>query len=419
VCVCAAIIMAVPSFAATETAAENRDENGKIVRGPYVMNGFGANWFVGAGGGINIFMNGVNGFSTKGSKAGAANVYFGKWFTPDFGVRLGYLGWQGHMEGNSTVENEDGEQVAMGQENFKFWYIHGDVMWNITNTIWGYKESRFWNAIPYVHFGAMRIYDHTIDNYDGRVNHHDNEIAFGVGLYNTLRFTKRFFGTIDIRETMLPSRYHTVDLGGVTSDLSILAGVGVYLGKVGWDRADKADNDAQAALAEAAAALAAAQAAAAALQDENKALQDEKDQLVDDKDQLAKDYEKLKNAPAIVIENTDTVYVKMALGIAPLTLFFEKNSAILSQTELKHLAYYVENVVEKDPDRVFYFTGTADSSTGTDSINSRLCKLRVENTIKVLSEKYGIDKDRLQFRGIRIADQSSDPRLNRTVMIEH
>ena len=32
----------------------NRDENGKIVRGPYLTNRFCDNWFMGVGGGINI-----------------------------------------------------------------------------------------------------------------------------------------------------------------------------------------------------------------------------------------------------------------------------------------------------------------------------------------------------------------------------
>lgn len=411
-CVCAALVLAVPSFAAVKTG-ENRDENGKIVRGPYLYNGFGSNWFISAAGGINIFMNSVNDFSGRGSRAGAAEFNVGKWVSPDFGLRLGYQGWQGHMQGKDN---------GSGRETFGFWYVHGDVMWHMSNTIGGYKESRFWNVVPYAHCGAMRLYNHEIEDYPGRVNKYDNEIAFGCGLYNTLRFTKRFFGTLDVRETMLPSRFHTIDLGGVTSNLSVTAGLGVYLGKMGWERG-VSEEDSKAALAEAAAALAAAQAAAQAekdaLNEQNRALADEKAKLADELDKLAQDYEKLKNAPAVVVENTDTVYVKFALGIAPITLFFEKNSATLSATELKHLAYYVETVMEKDPDRVFYLTGTADSSTGSAAINTKLSKLRVENTIKVLHDKYKISRDRLKFKDIIIGDENSDPRLNRTVKIEH
>ena len=44
------------AFAPAAMAQENgnRDENGKIVRGPYLTNKFGDNWFIGVAGGVNI-----------------------------------------------------------------------------------------------------------------------------------------------------------------------------------------------------------------------------------------------------------------------------------------------------------------------------------------------------------------------------
>ena len=56
----AAALIAVSLTASPVTNAQengNRDENGQIVRGPYETNRFGDNWFIGAGGGINIFLN--------------------------------------------------------------------------------------------------------------------------------------------------------------------------------------------------------------------------------------------------------------------------------------------------------------------------------------------------------------------------
>ena len=41
----------------------NRDEDGKIVRGPYETNRFGDNWFVGVGGGINMYLE--DGYKVK------------------------------------------------------------------------------------------------------------------------------------------------------------------------------------------------------------------------------------------------------------------------------------------------------------------------------------------------------------------
>ena len=135
-------------------------------------------------------------------------------------------------------------------------------MWNFTNTVWGYKEKRFWNVAPYLHVGGLRIYDVSDPTMDApgkpenNVHTYDNEIGFGVGLFNTLRLTKRLHATIDVRELMFSGRYHNWEGGGIASDLSVSAGLMVNLGKVGWDRGvAKDDNN------EALAALAAAQAA--------------------------------------------------------------------------------------------------------------------------------------------------------------
>ena len=65
-------IIAAPSAFAQEDG--NRDENGKIVRGPYLTNQFGDNWFVGVGGGINIFKDG----GYKAALGGALDVNAGK-----------------------------------------------------------------------------------------------------------------------------------------------------------------------------------------------------------------------------------------------------------------------------------------------------------------------------------------------------
>ena len=77
----AAALAAVLMTAATNINAQengNRDEYGNIVRGPYETNRFGDNWFIGAGGGINIFIN--EGFDVKIGPSIDAGI--GKWFTP-------------------------------------------------------------------------------------------------------------------------------------------------------------------------------------------------------------------------------------------------------------------------------------------------------------------------------------------------
>ena len=82
----AVALTASPAAFAQENG--NRDEEGKVVRGPYETNRFVDNWFIGAGGGVNLFMN--EGYKNKVGPS--LDVSAGKWFTPTIGMRVGYSG---------------------------------------------------------------------------------------------------------------------------------------------------------------------------------------------------------------------------------------------------------------------------------------------------------------------------------------
>ena len=69
-------LMTISAFA----QESNRDEDGNIVKGPYVTNAAGDNWFISIGGGANFTMARETKFSFGGP---AININIAKWFTPD------------------------------------------------------------------------------------------------------------------------------------------------------------------------------------------------------------------------------------------------------------------------------------------------------------------------------------------------
>ena len=219
----AAALIAVSLTASPTVNAQengNRDENGKIVRGPYETNRFGDNWFIGAGGGINIFLN--EGYDIRISPSIDAN--FGKWFTPSIGMRLGYQGFQsGAWSDNATVLGPTLDtDKNMYLEKFGYMYFHGDFLWNISNAFSGYKETRFWNFVPYMHAGYFRAYG--LDD----IEFADNELAAGAGLLHNLRLTDRLDMVIDMRATVVNGRVH--GSSGVALLPSVTAGLAVDLG---------------------------------------------------------------------------------------------------------------------------------------------------------------------------------------------
>ena len=150
----AAVMAASPVLNAQENG--NRDANGKIVRGPYETNRFGDNWFIGVGGGINIYWN--EGY--KVAVAPSIDANFGKWITPSVGMRMGYQGISTKVWANepTVLGPELDADKGMYAQKFGYMYFHGDLLWNISNAFSGYKETRFWDFIPYAHAGYYRSY---------------------------------------------------------------------------------------------------------------------------------------------------------------------------------------------------------------------------------------------------------------------
>ena len=121
---------------------ENRDVQGRIVRGPYETNRFFDNIFVGVAGGVNLYF-GENDSEGKFGKrlAPALDIHAGKWFTPSIGARVGYAGLQakGWTTANSIYAK--GADGNLFKEKFGVMYLHADAMWNLSNALNGYRED--------------------------------------------------------------------------------------------------------------------------------------------------------------------------------------------------------------------------------------------------------------------------------------
>ena len=383
-------MIAAPAVNAQEDG--NRDENGKVVRGPYLTNKFGDNWFVSAAGGVNLLVD--KGFEV--APAFALDVNVGKWVTPSVGVRLGYAGVKGAAWSNDPtwLGAELDYDKCMYKQNFCSTYIHGDVMWNVSNAWGGYKETRFWNFIPYAHAGVLR--------FGVKGNGGDEEFAAGVGLLNNLRLTNRLDLTLDLRATVANARIH----GGqrLATLFTPTLGLSVDLGKYNWVRAanwhNPADVDAISAAEASAAALAAANAALAAdkkgLQDENAALTAKNKALADENAKLAENQG---------LEN-----------IEPAAFFFEIGQTKLSVKELEHLDYFMNNVLPYvKGKKATILTGSADKGTGTTKRNQQLCEKRAQYLKSVLAEKYGVDTG--DYKIDTTISAEGNPELQRAAII--
>ena len=379
----AAMLMAAPvSVNAQENG--NRDEFGNIVRGPYQTNQFSDNWFIGIGGGINVLLN--EGYEAKIGPS--LDVNFGKWFTPSVGMRAGYQG----LNFNSV---KDGNS-----DRFGYMYFHGDFLWNASNAISGYKETRFWNLVPYVHTGFFRSYG------AGSSEFSDNEFALGAGLLHNLRLTDRLDVIIDMRATVVNGSIHGSSGAAVLP--SVTAGLAFDLGWPNFVRtssilgAVEADYAERGAILEAA--IVALEAANAALEVENLSLKKRNSDLGKTVQQVIREE---AEAEAEVIQ------------MQPITVYFGIGQAVLDKLELEHLDFYARNIIEKvnaDPSVSIVIMGSADSNTGTAARNRHLSEARGKYIVSLLSEKYGIDETRVVLRS-EVVKAKDNPEMDRAVII--
>ena len=183
-------------------------------KGVLVTSPWNGNWFVSLQGGASAFI---------GKPIGCADLFdrikptisgsFGKWFTPQIGVRIGYAGWQ----------FKDCQLVTQDYHHF-----HSDLMWNVLGGRYSKGDNPRWGIVPYLGLGVM---NNPQNGY--------NPFAISYGVQGQYRFCKRLTALLEIGNV---STFQSFDGYGKSNRfgdnmLSVSAGLSFTIGKVGWKSA--------------------------------------------------------------------------------------------------------------------------------------------------------------------------------------
>ena len=378
------------SFNAYAQEDNNRGESGEVVRGPYVTNGAFDNMFISLGAGVNSVLEKGYGLGKMGL---ATDVNLGKWFSPTIGVRAGWHGLK-----NTSKSGE--------LNKAPFHYIHGDVLWNASNTISGYKETRFWNFIPYVSGGVSLIKHHNI------TKEWDQEFNAGIGLLNSIRLGDRVNLNLDLG--MLAARAYAYKLNGYRYNWAgfptATLGLQFNLGRTGFDRLSS--------VMPVIVPLPFTEAQYNALKDKVAALEREnaelKNKVANLENQLAP-FKNLVDGQTYLFKNGRFTAVEAKVA-SPATVYFDLGSAKISEREKAHLEFFANNVVEAGTKLLL--TGSADKQTGNARINQKLSEQRVD-AVKALLGKFGANTDNIETVAKGDTDNKFDtPAKNRCVVIE-
>ena len=307
--------------------------------------------------------------------------------SPTVGARIGYKGLK------NSFELKDNQVLKAGvKDEFNQHLFHADFLWNLSNSFSGYKETRFWDIIPYAQFVGLANFKNVEDK-------NNFEYAAGAGILNDFRLGNHVDLYLDLACDL--ARREALGIPGdkiYTFLPSLTAGLIFNLGRTNFDR-HTSITPVVVPLPFTTEQYNALKDRVAELERENAALKDE--------------INALKNA------KPDTVYVGKESEVEPVSrTFFDLNSSKISAREKAHLDYFASQVIA-NTDKNYTIKGYADSATGSSATNDRISQARADAVKDYLVKNCGVDASRLNAVGQGGTDQFSKPiSNNRTVVIE-
>ena len=349
---------------------------------------FKANWFIGIDGGAQIYFGEHDKQCKFGDRlAPALNIYVGKWFTPTVGARIGYsgIGQKGAtQEGihglDEDVPGKGGHGYWLKKQEFSFWNIHADAMFNLANAVCGYKpEGHCWTLTFFAGPGWAHVYSEKPIT---------NEITLNGGFINAFRLCDALDLNVNVMG-MLVNEGFDGETGGCLGEGNLSATVGLtYKFKPrGWQRSkivkvvETSDiSSYQIALAE----------------------------LKAERERLEAELAALKAKPE-VIETTNTIaspyYVRFELGKSELSKEARVNLSLLAE-------------ILKTTGAKFTVSGYADAATGNKKINEKLSQDRAQAVYDCLTKEFSVPASQLEIDYKGGVDNMfyDDPSLSRAVI---
>ena len=324
-------------------------------------NSFWSNWFIQVGADWNAYYSneehgqGLSHSPFKGFRAVPGfSVAVGKWFTPGLGLRTKFQGVWGRQVYDDVKHTRH------------IWTLNENVLFNLSNMLYGYNPERVWNFVPFLGGGINR-------------NCSDNNYAMNLsfGILNTFRVSNKVGINFELGWNYAEEDFDGISAGkgsrvweGKDNRLYAEVGLTFNLGKATWEKTP--DVDAIKALS---------QSQIDAL---NAQLNDANSENARLKNLLA---EKKNEAPASVKNYSN----------APMSVFFNINKAkVASRKDLVNVKGLADYAKENNVNLVV--TGYADSATGSAAYNQKLSERRAETVANELV-KMGVSRDQITTEG--------------------
>jgi len=381
-------------------AQETQENQLPGYRTAFVRNKAGDNWFINLSAGGQLY----NGFDKVGNVkltdrvALLPAVAIGKWFSPYWGARLKAQGWDAHGFNDA---------VPTWMQHIKYYNVHLDAMWNLSN-YWGkYSPTKLFNFTPYVGLGFAHRFALTGTEAaknaapaallrSGRAGldftRESNALSVNPGLQFGFRLSNRVNLDFDLGATILGDYFERVRFRPDNDViLHAMGGFTFKLGKTTFDVVEPMNN---------------------ALIDE---LNGKINALRNENDQLRKRPVSCPQCPppAAPAQVEKTVN---AINYVPNVVFFRINSAQVDANQ--QINIYNTAKFMKDTSSKITVIGYADKATGSSKYNLALSEKRAKAVAKELTTKYNIPSNNItvEWKGSDVQPYSQNE-WNRVVIM--
>lgn len=372
------------------------------------QNTVSSNWFVSGGATYNMFytsqekgLDNRPGLFDGSRSTMGLSVAVGKWISPNFGLRTKFTG----IWGRYVTPDATGSLNNKSNNSYKYWGVQEQLLFNVSNLLLGYNDSRLYDFIPYVGFGMTR-------NMTGN----DNAHGWTAGLYNTFKINRRLAVYLDLGLNISDDRIFDAaqtnhrDYGttftGLDRNFTLEVGVTYHIGRTGWQK-DACRHQCQTLSQQDFDAL-------------NERLQDaeaSKAETLAEKDaQIAQLQQALADCQAANAANAakPTDAQSSAAFLYP-TVLFPVNQSTVSPSQYPALET-IANYMRQHPDVKLLVKGYA-SPEGNAARNKKLSVARAKAVRQALIDRYQIAADRLTADGFgATADLFDKPENNRVVI---
>ncbi|MDR2233039.1 MAG: OmpA family protein [Tannerella sp.] len=390
-------------------------------------------WFAGINGGANLFFaDHARQLSMRYRISGGADIYFGKWWGPVFGSRLG-ASWQnlrGATKYSLTGRNGAGvKQISYShaittfpsetknplpvdieifgnhglfREQFDTYHIHFDMMFDASNFFAGVNEDRIVSAIPYVGIGALMTYDRP----------KANTWTVNAGLMTTFKILKNVDLILDIHGTAFEEKFKNPqrdfnitepDANGNWNRLNLDNGTHPYDGILSVNlglqfRFGDTNRQPQRVV--------------------NYQPQPEYTYVPSQETQTQIRTQTPPPPPPPIIETQTEVITEWRDVATDVLILFRPGESTLTRDARVQLSFLAK-LMHKYPESSYTITGYPDSATGSRSVNSRLSSERARKTKECLVNEFSVPASRLNTVGEGSVDNIyyNEPSTYRSVII--